>query len=237
MAAVIRPVGIQHTDLRDRGIAVHLPVKISVEVAADKLKIRIGHCKPERIIKRTELFLRHGIKSRQNLHILRNRMLDGEGLRLLHAGLSRIHRVDAVTLDAGKLLIRYIPLKDISHCCADGRRLMLVDKLQALHRGIRALVKLSRNRLHAEHTRSLRNVDCLMIENIDRRLGEYGPFRQREHLIRNILHIVPDQLPDLTDSRHAEKVADVLLQCAGSPAVGLLLLHIDSPYTHAISSI
>ena len=237
MAAVIRPVGIQHTDLRDRGIAVYLPVKIPAEIAADELKIRIGHGKPERIIKRPELFLRHGIKARQDLHILRNRVLDGEGLRLLHAGLPGIYRVDAVTLDACKLFIGNIPLQDISYCCTDGRRLMLVDKLQALHRGIRALIELSRNRFDAEHTRSLRNVDRLMVQNIDRRLGEYGPFRQREHLIRNILHIVPDQLPDLTDSRHAEKVSDVLLQCAGSPAVGLLLLHIDSPYAHAISSI
>ncbi len=170
VAAVIRPVGIEHADLGDGGIAVDFAVEVSAEIFTDEFEIRIGHRKAKRIIECPEIFFRHRPEAFHDFDICRNRMLNLQCRGLLHSGLSGINRVDAVSFDAGEFLITDFALQNVGDGGHDGRILALADELDALLRGIRSLIELPRKRLNAEGTRPFRNIDRLPVEDVDRRL-------------------------------------------------------------------
>ena len=101
VAAVVGPVGIQHPDLRHGRI----PVLFARKIILDVRKIPEGHRQSQRIVQRLQLRLRKVCKTDQDLHV-RGLLINGfQRIRLHHARLSGIHRVDAVGFDLRKFLI------------------------------------------------------------------------------------------------------------------------------------
>ena len=95
MTAVIGPVGIQHTNLRDRGI----PVLFICKIALRMLKIRQTHRQSQILQHGFKVILAHGDKAIDHVHMIRHTIIHGERLRLVHGSFARIHTVDAVVLD------------------------------------------------------------------------------------------------------------------------------------------
>ena len=171
VAAVVRPVGIQHADLRHGGI----PVLFLAEMIPDEAEIRVGHGQVQGLVEGKELLLRHGAEALEYLDVLRHRILDVQGLRLRLVRLSGIHGVDAECLDCGSLVRGDASGQDVGRGGADDCLGILIDKLHALDCGVCALVKLARKKFHGEDhiVRGMRKL--FLIKLVQRRLGKDGP--------------------------------------------------------------
>ncbi len=146
VSAVVRPVGIQHADLGDGGIAV-LGI---AEIGLNELEIRPGHGKTQGGIQFFQRAVIHGGKSVEDLHIIRFGIFGLQGGGLFHSRFAGIHGVDAVGLDAVKVLSGQVTLKQIGDRRAHHRFLLFIEKLQALLSAVCALVKLTGKGLYGK---------------------------------------------------------------------------------------
>ena len=166
MTAMIRPVGIQYTDLCHRRVSLFIFSKIILNM----LEIFKCHCKRKTLIKLTQFLFSHGSKAIKNRHISRLFIPCNQGIRLFHGYFSGIDRVNTVRTDAGKFLIRKISCNHISDCGTDHRFLILLEETDTLYGRICSLVELSRKKLYAEHSVSSRNLNGFEVVIIYRRL-------------------------------------------------------------------
>ena len=166
MTAVVRPVCIQHPDLRHGRI----PVLLSRKIILYMLKIPEGHRQSKGIVQRLQLRFRKVRKAVQHLYVLRLFVNSFQRIRLHHARFPGIHRVDAVGFDLSEFLIGKASCDQIGGRRADDGIFLLVQKFHTLHCGIRPLVELSRQIFHGKHMRILRNIDLLPVQLVHRRL-------------------------------------------------------------------
>ena len=234
MTAVIGPVGIQHPDLRHGRIPVLFPRKIVLNM----LKIPEGHRQSQRIVQRLQLRFRKMRKAVQNLYVRRLLINGFQRIRLHHARLSGIHRVDAVRLDLLEFLIGEASRDQIGGRRADDGIFLLVQKFHTLHRGIRPLVKLSRQIFHGKDASVFRNRNFLPIQLVHRRLRKHRPARAFKHLVADVLHIIPDENPNILNRFQIQVIFQISLQLLRLHGKRGLLLHIDTPYvSHRCSSV
>ncbi len=119
MAAVIRPVGIQHADFGHRRISGCASVESACEIVLDPAEIRKGHRETKRIIKLPERIFRHCVEAFKNDDIRGLRIRLRKRLRLFRGSFSGIHRVNDICLDSFKFRIGYITRDDIRLCGMD----------------------------------------------------------------------------------------------------------------------
>ena len=224
VAAVVRPVGIQNPDLRHGRI----PVRLLPVVILNKLKITEGHREIQRSVKRLKRFLLHVREAFKGLYIFRFIKYLAEGIRLFHPAEPGIHRIIAIVPDLAEFFVCKGSLTDVDGRGPDQNFLIFFQEADALHRGIRALVKLSRQILHREDPVFRAGGKHFVIQGIYRRFGEYALFCLFEYLIRDVLHIISDQDPDLFQGRDPQIAADFMPQIPGGSRKGFLLLHIYS---------
>ena len=166
MTAMIRPVGIQYTDLCHRRVSLFIFSKIMLNM----LEIFKCHCKRKTLIKLTQFLFSHGSKAIKNRHVSRLFIPCNQGIRLFHRYFSGIDRVNTVRTDAGKFLIRKISCNHISDCGTNHRLLILLQEADTLYGRICSLVELSRKELYTEHSVSGRNLNVFEVVIIYRRL-------------------------------------------------------------------
>ena len=147
MAAVIRPVGIQHPDLCHGRISLLFILKVIL----DMKEILEGHSQVQRSIKFFQLLLFHVFKAVKNLYIFRLLKFCHQSLRFRRVRLSGIHRVNAVVLNSCQLFIGNISLDHIGCCGTDDRLLVLFQKLDTLDCRVCSLIKLSRQIFHGKN--------------------------------------------------------------------------------------
>ena len=232
MAAVIGPVGVQNTDLRHGGI----PVLFFPVIRLNMKKVLKGHGQVQAVIKGFERALLHGGKARKCLYILRNRKFHRQGLRLFLSCLPAVHGIDAEALD-GRFLLRCQRCGDhVGGSRADHRLLLCPQKLHALFRRVRPLVKLPRQILHGKYHIPRILGELLFIYQIHRRLGKDGSQGLAVGLLGQIFHIVADQHPHALHMADSQVLLQLLFQLPGLHGKLRLLLHKDSSYTHLTSS-
>ena len=159
VTAVIRPIGVQHPDLGDGGIAV----LCVTEIGLDKPEIRPGHGKAERGIQLLQCGRVHAGKAVKDLHIIGFRIFRVKSRGLVHTGLAGIHRVDAVGFDTVHILFCEVSGQQVGDRSAHHGLLFFIEELQALLSAVRALVKLTRQGLDGKHARPLGNLDRFFI--------------------------------------------------------------------------
>ena len=165
MTTMIRPVGIQYTNLCHRRISLFILSKIMLDV----LEILKCHRKGKALVELTQLLFSHAGKAIKNCHIGRLFILCNQGIRLLHGYLSGIDGVNTVGTDAGKFLIRNLACNHVGDCGTDDRILILFEETDTLYSRIRSLVELSRKKFHTEYSVSGRNLNGFKIVIIYRR--------------------------------------------------------------------
>ena len=171
VAAVIRPIGVENTDLRDRGIPVLCPGKILL----DEQEVIKRHGKSQGLVELCELILIHRCHAGEDLHVIRLGILGLQRLGFVHAGLSGINRVDAVFFDPVDLFLSERSGKDIGLRRSDDGILIFIQELHALHRAVSSLIELSGKGLHAENEAVFRYINGLSVENVYGRLRKNGP--------------------------------------------------------------
>ena len=164
MAAVIRPIGIQHTDFRHGRVSVLFLLKIVL----DMLKILKSHCQPQVFIKSAELILFHILKAVKDNNVLWLFIICYQCIRFVHRCFSGIYRVDAIGFYLLKFFLRNLTHDQIGDRRLYDRFLILLEKLYALHSGICPLVELPRQKFHTEYFAVRRNLDRFPVKNVHR---------------------------------------------------------------------
>ena len=170
MTAVIRPIGIQYTDLGHGRITFFFVLKIILNV----LEILEGHCKIQGIIQCFEVCFRHILEAVKDLDILWFREYGNQCFRFLKSCLTGVYRVDAVMFDGIKFFVCYISFYYISRCRADDRLCISIEELHTLYSGICSLVELSRKIFYRKDLRAFCGFKFLKIQVVNRRLCKYG---------------------------------------------------------------
>ena len=167
MAAVIRPIGIDQTNLGNGGIALFLIFEIALTelyvVKIHRQRIFFKEC--------AQLILAHADEALDRLHRGRNIELFGQSLGLAQRSLAALDRVDDIMLDSVKLGVGQIAGKNVyaggTHC----RSVLIGYQLYALCAGIGALVELSGEILNGENLVAVIDRQ-LVINDIALRLGK-----------------------------------------------------------------
>ena len=229
MTAVIGPVGIQDADLGHGRISLLFARKVGL----DKSEIIKSHGKAKGPVKHCQGVSVHGNKAVEDSYVGSFGIDRFQSLGLFNTGLAGIHGVDAVALNPGKLIIRNGSCQDIGLCGPDDGLFGFIQKLHALHCGIRSLVELSGQGFYGKDSGPGRDLDGLQIQIVYGGLGKYGPAGLLEYLIGDIFHIIPDQNADIFDACYAKEITDILQQLACRNGIGSFLFHIDTSYaTH-----
>ena len=223
---MIRPVSIQHTDLSHCRIAFFL----IPEIIPYKEEVRLCHRKAKAVIERIKLPLSHNRKAGKRLHVRRFRIILLQGFGLLLVGFPGIHRVDNICLDPGEFFIGNLPGQDIGFRRPDHRALSRIKELYALDRRVCSLVKLAGERFHGKDYGVFSCRELFPVQDIHGRLGKDTPAGLLKHFIRNILHIVADQVPYIFYATYAEKPFDITELLSGSDGIGLLFFNIYPSY-------
>ena len=226
VAAVIGPVGVQHTDLRHGRIAFLLVPEIILNMQ----EILKRHGQVQGAVQFLQIFLGHPAESVENLHILRLLEHRLQGIRFLHIRLTGVHRVDTERLDRRQFLLGRAALDHVHGGRADHRLLGRIQKLHALYRGIRPLVKLSRQILHTEHRVPFLHRKFFQIKDVHRRLTEYRMAGFLKSLVRNMLHIIADQYSDPRHSLNSQITLDLFLQFLRLDCIRLFFLNKNASY-------
>ena len=226
MAAVIRPVGIQHADFRHGRISFFFPGKIVL----DMLEILEGHCQAQRGIQSLQLLLGQILETVKNFHIRGFFKHGFQRFRLYHIRFPGIHRVDAVCLYSVKLVIRQLSGNQIGYRRPDDRLFLFVQKLHALQGRIRSLVKLSGQKFHGKNSSVLRNLNLFSVKNIYRRFGKHRGAGLFKNLVADMLHIVADEHPHILYFLQVQIVLQIAFQFLRFHGKRGFLLYIDTSY-------
>ena len=224
VAAVVRPVGVQHADLGDG----RLPA-LGAEIAlAEGDVVRVHGEAP---------VLDEGLEPRavQRVEAVEHRDLGGNGVvererrGLFQRRLARLHGVDDVFFDLGNLRVGQRPIQRPDLRRADQRPLAPGDDLDALGRGVGPLVELTGQVLHGEDRGGFVRVG-LGVDEIELRLGEDGADGVIEELGCDVLRVVAVEQTHPFKPPDAEQAVRIVQQRAGLVVEPGALFHKDSVY-------
>ena len=169
MTAMIRPIGIDHTDLGERRIAL-----FGFEIILTELDIVFVHRQRVFFDKgRKSLFVQLQ-KSVKRFHFRGNRMVDFEGYGNGKTCLAALHGIDNVMFDRGKFRFGYVAVYRIHLCGTNDGTAAHGNKLNALRRRIGTLVELSGQILYRKYARTFKPCRAFR-RRIHLRLGKHRP--------------------------------------------------------------
>ena len=167
VAAVVRPVGVDHLDLSDGRIAA-----LFSEVGAAELDVGQIHGQAALVDEAGQLVIGKGGEALDDLHVGRALEGHGQGVARLKRGFAGLHRVDDVALHGLHVIVGEIAFQVVHHRRTHSGALALADELDALARRIGALVELAGQKLHGEHGRTV-GLGQLEGSGVGLRLGEH----------------------------------------------------------------
>ena len=203
MAAVIRPIGVDHADLGNGGVALLLCEIIAAEAEVvhihGKALIRqkSGKACIVQLCKAGKRFNTRG------LFIARH-----ERCGLFKHRLTALHAVDNVflhTLDVG---IGQVAKEEVYTCGTHGRTLALRDDLDALRGGIGTLVILTRQIFHSKDM-TCGKIRLLGGSDIQLGLGEHRADGVIKQLLIDIFHVVAVEKAEACQLLNAEKATKI----------------------------
>ena len=206
VAAVVRPVGVDHLDLGDRGRA---PLLREVLLAvADVSQVHGQATLVDEGLQALCVELQEALEP-----------LDRLGLRVgLHAALARaegcfarLHGIDHVALDGREVLVAERALQHVDLGREHRGPLARRQQLHALARRVGALVELPGQVLHREHAR-VADVWQLVADRVRLRLRKNGGHRAREQVGIDALHVVTIEQAQVADSGDSQRVAQFMRQ-------------------------
>ena len=228
VAAVIGPVGVNHADLRDSGVAAFL---LEIGLAeSDVVQVHgkaVVHDKVRQLV--TAKFREAG----QGRHLRGDVVANGQGFRHVQGRFPAFHRVNNVFLEFPDVLVRQRAVQSVDLGGADEGTLALGDNLDALGGGIRPLVKLTGQRLHGEDA-SAGELNGRR-SGIQLRLGEDSLHGVLEQVFRDVFRVVPVEQPDVFQPLHAEKGLSLIQQTLGL-VVQTFLFFYKYPINHGVIS-
>ena len=230
VAAVVRPVGVDHLDLSDGRIAA-----LFSEVGAAELDVGQIHGQAALVDEAGQLVIGKGGEALDDLHVGRALEGHGQGVARLKRRFASLHRIDNVALHGFHVSVGQVAFQVIHHCRANIRALALADELDALARRVGALVELAGQVLHGEHGRA-GGIGQVVGGGVGLRLGEHRGHAGGEQLLARAFHVVAVHQAHAGQPRNADDVAQLGCQGASLAIKPGLLLNIDARY-HGCASL
>ena len=215
---MVRPIGIQHTDLGDGGLAV-----LAGEVVADHLDVGQVHSQAHIVDDALQSSLVQSGEALQGLNGGGNVVGDLQGLGHFQGSLAGLHGVDDLLLDGLDLGLGGSAGQLIHPGGANQRTVALGDHLNALCGGVSALVELTGQVLHSEHHAVMDGQGVIDVVGLG--LSEHGGDAGLEQVLLDVLHIVAVEHTHAGDRADAQNTVDLAQQCAGLVVQTLLLLY------------
>ena len=206
VAAVIRPVRIDHTDLGQGRVAL-----FRAEVCLTESQVICIHRKAEPFHKRGQLFGFISDEPGQGLDGRGNGGPEFQGFKRFQSRQFAFHRVDHIMLDPAHLIRIRMPGEHIDPGRFHQRSLLLADELDALGRAVRPLVKLTGQVGYGEHGISLGSLQRRG-DHIQLRLGKHVGTGGLEQFCVDALHVVAVHDPDRIHRTDPQCVPDLLEQ-------------------------
>ena len=170
VAAVVRPVSIDHADLGDGRVAL-LGV---AEVGLQELEVVKVHRKTHVVQQVRERTLVHVGEADNGRNAGRDSVFYLEGSRLVHRSLAGVHGVDQVAANLVHVLSGEFAFQNVDFSSGNGRAFAAGEQLDALCAGIGALIELTGQRLYRKDgVSAFRTGKVLVVAHISHRLGEY----------------------------------------------------------------
>ena len=219
---MVGPVGVDHLDLGDGGIAPLLG-----EIALAEREVGPVHRQPALGQKRRQPRLVQIEEAFKHLHVGGHGLLHPQRRSRLKRCLAGLDRVDDVALDGGHVLVGKRALQHVHGGAAHLGTRALADQLNAFARAVGALIELAGKVLHREHDPAAR-VGHLQRGHVGLRLAEHRGHAAREQLFRDALHVVAVQQTQSRKPLDAHDVAQLVRQRLGRAVETGLLLHVDT---------
>ena len=209
MAAVVRPVGVDHTYLGDGRVTVLLVAEVGLE-EGQVVKI---HRKTQRLLHLVQGSGIHVDEALNRCDLGGNLVDSMQGLGLVHRCLAGFDGVDEVTADLVQISIRQLALEHIDLCGSDDRTLALSHQLDALCAGISALVELTRQGLDSQNgVCTLGRGERLVVAHVGHRLREYDVLGLGIDCLVHALNIVAAQIAHAGQGFDLQKIVQAVKQ-------------------------
>ena len=230
VAAVVRPVGVDHAHFGDGGVTVFgVP-----EILLAELDIAQIHCQTVVGDELFQLVLRQTDKAGEGLYGSRDGIVGIQGLRQFRRCLPALYRVDKVFLQTVELSVRETAGDNIDVCGADTAALALEQDLDTLFTAVGTLVELTRQILCGEHPLTLFQCRQFCVGVVYSRLGKYGGDSTLESLCRQMVCVIAVENADVADIQ-TERRLHIAQNRACLNGEFRLFLHINTKNGHGKS--
>ena len=221
VTAVIGPVGVDHLDLGDGGVAL-----LGAEVLLAELDVPQIHGQTLFLDELGKTCLIQLVEALQHCHGSGHGVLHLQGLFGLQRSLAGFHGVDDILLDLGHLLGGQRTLQQVDTGRAHKRALALTDELDALGSRSCALVELTGQVLHGKgHALA---GGQLGVGGIPRRLAEHGADALVEQCFVDAFHIVAVQQAQTGQVLDAQQAGEFVFQTVCLDIKAGLFFHINT---------
>ena len=221
VAAVIGPVGVDHLDLGDGGVAL-----LGAEVLLTELDVPQIHGQTLFLDELGKACLVQLVEAFQHCHGSGHGVIHFQGVLGLQRSLAGFHRVDDILFDLGHLLGGQSTLQQVDAGRAHQRALALTDELDALGSRGCALVELTGQILHREgHALA---GGQLGVGVIHRRLAEHGADALVEQCFVDAFHIVAVQQAQTGQVLDAQQAGEFVFQTVCLDIKARLFFHINT---------
>jgi len=221
VAAVIGPVGVDHLDLGDGGVAL-----LGAEILLAELDVAQIHGQAVLVDELFQALFVQLVEAVQHRHSGGHGVLHFQGSLLVQRSLTGLHRVDDIFFDLGQLLVGQGTFQQVDAGRAHQRALALADELDALGGGIGTLVELAGQVLHGK-CRALM-LRQLGIGVVHRRLAEHGADALVEQSLVDALHVVAVEQTQAGERLDAQQAGKFVLQAVCLDVKAGLFFHINT---------
>ena len=226
VTAVVRPVGIDHADFGNGGVAL-LADKV---VAAERQVIHI-HSEAVSLNKCLQRILVHLAEAVQGLYGGGDIILCRQRLGLVQGCLAALHGVDDVLFDGSDLRFMQSAVQQVHLSRAYRGTVAAGNDLHALRRAIRSLVILTGQILHGKDSRTV----CIngIRHVVQLRLREHGLRCICKQLLGGVLHVIAVDHAHALQGVNAQKRIDLFTKGRSLVVKSLLFLNVNSK-NHAV---
>ena len=228
VAAMVAPVGVDHADLGDGGIAL-----LTAKIRLTERQVVAVHGQAVPLHERGDFLAVQRVEALQRLDGFGRVVLLAQRLLFGQVGLAALHGVDEVAADAVQLLRRGRAGEEIHARRAHGGPLALADQLDALLAARRTRVELPRQVFHGDHR--VRALGQALVSHVHGRLGKdhrHAALKQRP---LNAFHVVAAQHAHARDAFDEQNVPYLLQKALRLHGVFGRFFHIYAVNCHVHS--
>ncbi len=222
VTAVVGPVGVDHLDFGDGGLAALL-----AEVLLAEFEVGQIHGQTALVDELLAGFGVHLVETGDGLDLAGHRHLGLQGFLGLQAGLAGLDRVDHVMLDGVHVGVGQVAFQRVQLGGADGRALALGDELDAFGGGVGALVELAGQELGGEDL-GAGEVGQVVGHIVHLRLAEHGGYGLVEQLLGDAFDVIAVHDAQGLEAGQSEDRAQFARKLLGFDIKAGLLFHVHA---------